>query len=249
VAGHVTAETLSALQQADRLFYLANNAVTARWLEEENATAASLSDCYEVGVDRSLAYEAMTERVLGPVREGMDVVVAFYGHPGVFAAPPHEAIRRAREEGFDAVMLPAISAEDCLIADLGIDPGQCGFQVYGATDFLLRRRRIDRASYLLLWQVGLIGESRYFGDSSIWNREGLALLQETLLQHYRMDHEVIIYEANPLPVSVPKILRVRLADLSSADITIRSTLCIPPSERVEVDEAARNRLGLTLRTD
>lgn len=245
LVGHVTAEALSVLQEAEELLYLATNAVTARWLEELNPAAISLLDCYEVGVDRSVAYEVMTERILSPVREGKCVAAAFYGHPGVFADPPHEAIRRARAEGFSAEMLPAISAEDCLIADLGIDPGVCGFQTYGATDFIVRRRKFDCASYLILWQVGLIGESRYLEGSEIWNRAGLSLLREVLLKYYPPEHTVIIYEANPFPTLSPRILRVRLGELNSTDVTIRSTLCIPPSQAVEMDEEMRLRLGLS----
>jgi hypothetical protein len=37
-------------------------------------------------------------------------------------------------------MLPGISAEDCLFADLGIDPGIYGCQSYEATDFLANGR-------------------------------------------------------------------------------------------------------------
>jgi hypothetical protein len=41
---------------------------------------------------------------------------------------------RSSTDGFDAVMLPGISAEDCLFADLGIDPGMIGCQSFEATD-------------------------------------------------------------------------------------------------------------------
>jgi hypothetical protein len=34
-------------------------------------------------------------------------------------------------------MLPAISAEDCLFADLGVDPADHGCPSYEATDFLV----------------------------------------------------------------------------------------------------------------
>src|SRR2546429_6584747 len=47
--------------------------------------------------------------------------------------------RQAREEGFEAEMLPAVSAEDCLFADLGVDPGDEGCQSFEATSFLLFR--------------------------------------------------------------------------------------------------------------
>ena len=43
------------------------------------------------------------------IRAGFRVCAVFYGHPGVFVYPSHEAIRRARAEGFAARMLPALT--------------------------------------------------------------------------------------------------------------------------------------------
>src|SRR3546814_12671609 len=39
------------------------------------------------------------------------------------ALVPHKAIAQARAEGLEAHMEAGVSAEDCLYADLGIDPG------------------------------------------------------------------------------------------------------------------------------
>ena len=77
----------------------------------------------------------MVERILSYVRRGLNVCVVFYGHPGVH--PGHESIRRARMEGFSASKLPGISAEDCLFAELGIDPSK-------------NERKFDNRS-LILW--------------------------------------------------------------------------------------------------
>jgi len=44
--------------------------------------------------------------MLQHVRKGKNVAGLFYGHPGVFAAPPH----RARKEVYTATLLPRISA-------------------------------------------------------------------------------------------------------------------------------------------
>ena len=55
-------------------------------------------------------------------------------------------------------MEPGISAEDCLYADLGIDPGSVGCQHYEASQFMFYRRRIDPSAYLVLWQVGIAGD-------------------------------------------------------------------------------------------
>ena len=56
--------------------------------------------------------------------------------PGVFARVPHKAIAQARAEGFEAHMEAGVSAEDCLYADLGIDPGEVGCQQYEASQFM-----------------------------------------------------------------------------------------------------------------
>ena len=95
--------------------------------------------------------------MLAEVRKGLDVVGAFYGHPGVFVSPSHRAIAIAREEGYRARMLPGISAEDCLFADLGIDPSNPGCVSYEASELLIRDLPVVATSHLVLWQVGVVG--------------------------------------------------------------------------------------------
>lgn len=70
---------------------------------------------------QALSYRQMVDAMLDEVRAGKRVCGAFYGHPGVLLACASN-IAQAREEGFDAVMEPGISAEDCLYADLIVDP-------------------------------------------------------------------------------------------------------------------------------
>ena len=67
-------------------------------------------------------YARIVGDILDAVRGGASVCAAFYGHPGIFVTPSHDAVRRARAEGYPARMLPAVSAVDCLFADLGVDP-------------------------------------------------------------------------------------------------------------------------------
>jgi len=55
-------------------------------------------------------------------------------------------------------MLPGISAEDCLFADLGIDPSFMGCQTVEATDLLLRNRPLITSGHVLIWQVGVVGD-------------------------------------------------------------------------------------------
>jgi hypothetical protein len=130
-------------------------------------------------------------------------------------------------------MLPGISAEDCLFADLGVDPARTGWQSYEATDFFIHARSIDTTASLVLWQIGV------FGDLSLRDlkprRERIELLTQVLLESYPAAHEVIVYEASTLPVTPTKLMAVRLADLPDATVSQQSTLYIPPCGPPQID--------------
>jgi precorrin-6B methylase 1 len=242
---HLTPEGLGEIRRAEKLFTLLADPLTRLWLAGIARRAQrpeSLSDAYAPGKSRHRTYAEMVERILAEVRRGRRVVVALYGHPGVFAQPSHAAIRRARAEGYAARMLPAVSSEDCLYADLGVDPGEVGCQSFEATDFLLRGRRFDPTSVLVLWQIGVIGVEDV-RPGRLWNRDGLAVLAERLLEHYPRRHEVVVYEASTLPVVEPKAARVALARLADAPVTLASTLYVPPVPSRATDRRIARRLA------
>jgi uncharacterized protein YabN with tetrapyrrole methylase and pyrophosphatase domain len=240
---HMTLEAQGRIERASHVFFLVTDPVTEDWIRHLNPRAESLEDCYRDGGDRMQSYVKIIDRILGAVRRGESVCAVFYGHPGVFAYPTHAAIRQARKEGYPARMLPGISAEDCLFADLGLDPGTDGCQSFEATDFLLRQRRFDPTTALLLWQIGVIGDMTY-RRSGRYGRKGLKVLAQILGQTYPPDHEVVVYEASQFPVSDPVILRVRLADLPKARITALSTLYVPALGHAPVDRDMARRLGI-----
>ena len=95
--------------------------------------------------------------MLRDVRAGHDVLGIFYGHPGVFVSPSHRAIALAREEGYKARMLPGVSAEDYMFADLEFDPSQYGCMTCEATEVLLRDRPLNPSVHNIIWQVGGVG--------------------------------------------------------------------------------------------
>jgi len=138
-------------------------------------------------------------------------------------------------------MLPAVSAEDCLFADLGVDPGQLGCQSYEATDFLIRRRRPDPSAALILWQLSVLGriDAVTEPDSS-----RMPFLVDHLCGHYPAEHEVVLYEASPYPVVGPAVQRVALGGLADAEIAAMTTLYVPPAATPEVDLELVERLGM-----
>lgn len=240
-----TKEATDRIEGADKVFALVADPVTEYWLKKLNPNTESLADLYAAGKRRSQTYEEMVERILAAVRGGSSVSAVSYGHPGVAAYPLHESVRRARAEGFRAEMLAAVSAEDCLFADLGIDPVHGGCRSYEATDFLVYGRGADPASNLILWQIGAIAELSFKPQNIVWNPHGLAVLTETLLQTYPAHHEVIVYEAARFPACLPKIERTALRDLPNAVVTPLSTLFVPPAVDAPIDEGMVRRLRLT----
>jgi hypothetical protein len=234
-----TPEARLAIERADKVLFLVDP-VGARWIASLNPSTRSLGDLYSAERPRAEAYRAMVEEILSLVRQGFQVCAAFYGHPGVFVTPSHESVRRAREEGFEARMLPGVSAEDCLVADLGVDPGDLGWHAYEATDFLLHGRVPDPSVQLVLWQVGALGELRARKGP---NRAALRVLAERLEESYGPDHEVVLYQACPYPIGEALIERLRLPDLPEAEVQPMATLYVPPARPAQVPGMAET-LGL-----
>ena len=241
LGAHLSPRARSEIEDADVVFGLVSNALVELWLQEMRPDLRSLQPFYAEGKRRTESYREMIEAMIGEVRAGRRVCGVFYGHPGVFAQVPHHAIREARRAGFDAEMHPGISAEDCLYADLGIDPGTFGCQHYEASQLMFHRRRIDLAAYLVVWQVGLAGDrslSRY--STSVAHRR---LLVDLLVEHgYPPEHEVIVYEAATLPIDAPRMDRMPLAALAEADLGLASTLVVPPAQAMERNLAMLARL-------
>ena len=245
VAGQMTLAAKSHIENADIVFMGIMNKVGEHAVRKLNANSISLDDLYEEGKSRALTYKQMTDRIVQAVIDGHKVCAAFYGHAGVFVTPSHDAINQVRELGYSATMLPGVSAEDCLIADLGIDPSKFGCQSYEATQFLFRDYRIDPHMTQIIWQIGLVGEASLSVLDATHNRPGLALLTEILLEHYPDDHELIIYEAPTLPISEPVIQKVALSNLINAETTLVSTLVIPSLGLPAYRQDRLTKLGLT----
>jgi hypothetical protein len=243
--GQFTLEAQAHIRQADILLYAAADPVTELWLTRQNQNTFDLYQYYADDKDRVVTYIQMIERIMDEVRSGKNVCALFYGHPGVFVTPSHNVISIARAEGFDAVMLPAISAEDCLYADLGIDPSIPGLQIYEATDFLLRARHVETTVNLILFQVGCIGDLGFkFGG---YANDKFGVLVDRLEELYGPDHIVVNYVANVFG-GPPVIDRHTVAEYRDPVIATKvsgvSTFFIEAAADAFNDEAMGAKLGL-----
>jgi uncharacterized protein YabN with tetrapyrrole methylase and pyrophosphatase domain len=238
--GQLTVEALGHIKRADCVATVMDNPVALACLKKIQPRTESLGDFYAQHKTRADTYQEMVNHVMSLLRKGRDVCFVLYGHPGVLARPAHELVRRARAEDFSATMLPGVSAEDCLFADLGVDPGTSGCQSFEATDFLLRMRKFDPCSVLILWQLGVVGES---GCPSQPNRENIKILAQTLAKTYPRSHEVIVYDAANYPAFDPVCHKVRLDALWKAPVSPASTLFVPPLSDRPVSAGMRRRLN------
>jgi uncharacterized protein YabN with tetrapyrrole methylase and pyrophosphatase domain len=226
-ASQTTIAVRGALEAADRVLFAVANPWAARWIRTLNVHAEALPYPKD-GRRRSDIYREMVERILGALRQGLRVCAAFYGHPGFLVEAGHEAIRRARAEGHHARMLPGVSSLDCLFADLGIDPGAQGCQLYEASAFMARHPAIDPTTPLVLHQIALIDNRlTYDGDASELIARGLTRLRDHLRSAYPAEHQVIIYEAATHPLHPPRLESVQLHTLADAAVTEVSTLYVP----------------------
>jgi precorrin-6B methylase 1 len=236
---HLSQESINRIETADIVHVLVPDPLGLSTITKLNPKIKNLADLYfnastgENGANRLEAYNLMVSSILSDVRAGLKVCAIFYGHPGVFVYPSHVCIKIAKTEGFDAQMLPAISAEDCLFADLGIDPGDLGCQAYEASQFMFYKHSINTNAVLILWQIGVAGDETL--TKLVPAENGLAMLTEKLRKFYPEEHKVTLYEASTLPITPPRIEEIAIGALPLARVKTITTLFVPPISNPELD--------------
>jgi len=229
---HISRRSVSEILAADALFVLADP-LAHDWIAGQRPDAFDLTSCYDENTDRRDTYRRMSDRIVEAVMSGRRTCAVFYGHPGVFAQVPHDTVRRVRSAGLKARLEPGISAEACLYADLGLDPGDRGVQSFEATRFLAYRHELDPTALVLLWQVALAGNIACIGFTPDPRR--LQLLVDKLCGWYEPDAPVILYEAAQLPIEKFRAERLPLAELPAARFKEYTTLVIPPVREAKRD--------------
>jgi len=224
--GHLTMESKNVISSSKKVLYLISDFLTENYVKKLNPTAESLSNFYEIGKDRRKTYDEMVDYIIKTLEDYKDLCVAFYGHPGVFTYPSHKVIEIAKELHFEARMLPGISTEDMIFSELGIDPASYGLQSFESTYFLLKSIEFDPRSYVILWQIGVLGKLDYQNEPDV--SEQLEKLQKVLLQKYPINHEIIFYKISNLNIFESEIIITTLQDLTKIKFHPISTLIIRP---------------------
>ncbi|KAF8608048.1 tetrapyrrole methylase [Ceratobasidium sp. AG-I] len=240
---HLTLETVSHLKNADNVFYLVGDPVTEAFIQENNKSTTNLVAHYATSKHRYQTYVEMAEVMLREVRAGHSVFGIFYGHPGVLTTPAHRALTLARQEGYEARMLPGVSSVDYMFADLELEPGQHGCMIHEATDLLARDRRLDPSVHNIILQPSRVGSATLEKEASKFQ-----LLVDRLVRDFGPDHKIVHYSGAVLPQSSSAMVVFVIENLRNEQLAnqIRSTsiLYIPPRDIVPVHPDAAAALKL-----
>jgi len=237
---HLTEETKRVIQNADKVLYLVNEDNIKQWIEREAKEAESLDPIYFSSDQRIESYQAITNLIIDEYQKVSVLCVVFYGHPSVFADSALNAVRQIKRDGGDAIILPAVSAQDCLFSDLEIDPGDQGCFSIEATELVLFERNIDVHAHFLLWQVANFGRI----DGKKTNK--LSILKNYLFGYYPPDYSICLYEASTLPTLHPRIEWNPLSSLDESDINPTTTVYIPPLEKKAINNQYLKLLELAI---
>jgi precorrin-2 methylase len=227
-ASHLLPETADALRRCRRVLYLSHVPGVREMLSEHCADLVDLSGFYQDGTDRLGTYKRIAAATIDAALDRTPVALAVYGHPLVLSVPSTILIRLGAEFGLSVKALPAVSALDCLQADLGVDLVAAGLQTHEATDVLLYRRRLLPEIAAVLWQIGVL-ETRLSAGAARSRPQRLLRLREHLLRFYPAGHEAIAVSSSVDVSAGPELHRFRLEALADMvdDFHLGTTLYIP----------------------
>lgn len=229
----LTREAISALDESERLYWAGTQDFVLEHIQEEHDIddVIDLNEEYNEGLDRMETYRRMSDAVLDGAEE-LDSPVAFalHGHPFVFSVPSQLVVEKAAERGVTVKPQPGISALACVFADFNIDPMN-GFQMYEASDLLVREWELNPQVPTMIWQIGAVETVLYLDD---WSKpERYTRFREYLEQFYPEDHEVELLQAATFPLANSDRITFELGEFESMHETIDRgmyILYVPPVE-------------------
>ena len=208
----ITRETERVIRRSNEVLYVDTGVATRAYLKSLCPRVTSLFETsYEEDGHRLNAYHHMAARVLDAAMDHPPVTFAMHGHPIVGAYAPFLIRDMARLLSLEVLVLPGISAKDCLCAELMVDPCVVGMQMYEATDLLLRRRPLQPDVPALIWQIGCV-ETRLH-TTRVSRPERFERLRSYLLRFYPPQHEVTAVYSTPHPLMPSTVHRFVLQNM------------------------------------
>lgn len=242
---HLTHEAKTYLSNSDKVLYLINEPVMQGWIECNTKNSESLDKIYFSFDKRLDAYSAIEKKLLNELSNFNSISLVIYGHPTVFASVGLNLLRSLNDSPWNIkhVVIPGISSLDCLFCDLRIDPGEFGVITVEATEMLLYQKAIDSGYHVILYQVGMLGN---IGKPTYEVcKVKLIYLVEYLLNFYKKDQKIILYEAAIYPGMRPLILESTIEKLPFQNFSPITTLYIPPRNKGKLFAEAMLKLEIS----
>jgi precorrin-2 methylase len=228
---HITREAEETLRRCRRTFLADTTGGVASYLTGICPEVVDLSRHFKPGRHRAANYQAIAGEVVAAALDDGPICFATYGHPKMLSYPTVLIQRAATILDLRLRVLPGISFLDTLLADLGVDPGFDGLQLYEATDLLVRRRPLQTDVGCVIAQVSVVANpvEGVASDAA----EQLARLQEYLLGYYPPEHGAVVVTSRTHPLLEPLLYRARIGNLVNAlsQASHSGTLYIPPVSR------------------
>ena len=234
---HITRETEGVIRRSNEVLYVDTGVATRTYLKTLCSRVTSLFETsYEEDGHRLNAYHRMAARVLDAAMDHPPVAFAMHGHPIVGAYAPFLIRDMARLLGLEVLVLPGVSAMDCLFAELMVDPCVAGMQMYEATDLLLRRRPLQPDVPALIWQIGCVETRLHTTRASRPKR--FERLRSHLLRFYPPEHQATAAYSTPHPLMPSTVHRFVLRDICDYAHLLHAgfTLYVPPVHERPVED-------------
>jgi tetrapyrrole methylase family protein/MazG family protein len=230
----VTREAEDALRACRKVFFLHTEGYVQQYIRSLAVEVEHLGPQYSEGEPRALTYERMADLVLQSAEEDPPVSLAVYGHPLLLVTPSRLLRERALERGLRVKAVPGVSAIDCLIVDLDLDPGEQGLVMYEANFLLVHRPELDPTVPCLVWQAGAVGTRVHTSRPS--RPERFDELRDYLLDSYGAGHMVALAVSATSPLVDPDVVWVPLRELAESHDVFSglTTLFVPPVRRRDV---------------
>lgn len=232
----ISREALRAIKGSKRLFLIDGSPGIAAYFKAQGMEVIDLAKHYEEGKDRLQTYIEMAQDVVASAIDDGPVSFGLYGHPTVFAYPPFLVKAVAESCGLTVGVVPGISAMDCILAELMIDPATHGMQMFEATDVVIRRRTLLTDVQTLIWQIGALETGLYStkpGSPTRFNR-----FVSHVTNFFPSAHKVVAIFASDNPFIPTVIYRFKLGELPTYADKLHGgfTLHIPPLHAAAVED-------------
>jgi uncharacterized protein YabN with tetrapyrrole methylase and pyrophosphatase domain len=241
----ITREAEETIRRCKKTFVTDMAVGVVDYLKTLSPSVVDLSSRYKVGTHRIQIYRQMASEVVAAAIDDPPVCFATYGHPKMYSYPTTLIQRAARVLDLRTTILAGLSSVDTLLAELGVDPGFDGLQIYEATDVLVRHRPLQIDASCLILQAPIVLDA--YNRPGVRSAQNLKLLQDYLAKYYPLDHEVVLVTSKTHPLLETIMYRTTLDKLALAlqRGSNVATLFIPPlRHRPVADQQLADRMKL-----